>query len=358
MTFLPLYKRATDKKRINQWTIEVEDNKYRTVSGFVGMKQTTSEWTVCEEKSYCTAAEQATKEAVALYRKRQEKGYFVDINKCDEEVYFQPMLAQDWDDRKDEVTFPLATQPKLDGIRCIVKHDGMWSRTGKYIVSAPHIFEALKPLFDTDSSLIFDGELYADKFNNDFNKICSLVKKTKPTYEDLKESAHNIEYHIYDLPSENKPFFQRFSKLNSLNLPSCCVKVKTEQVDNLNDVVAFYEDYMAAGYEGQILRVNSLYENKRSKNLLKHKSFFDKEFLIVDLLEGEGNKRNMVGAFLMQDTNGKQFKATPKFTWDDCINMWANKNYYIGKMGTVKYFNLTPDGVPRFPYMIGIRDYE
>ena len=25
---------------------------------------------------------------------------------------------------------------------------------------------------------------------------------------------------------------------------------------------------------------------------------------------------------------------------------------------TIKYFNLTPDGVPRFPYVVAIRDYE
>jgi hypothetical protein len=30
----------------------------------------------------------------------------------------------------------------------------------------------------------------------------------------------------------------------------------------------------------------------------------------------------------------------------------------IGKDATIKYFNLTPDGVPRFPYVIAIRDYE
>ena len=35
----------------------------------------------------------------------------------------------------------------------------------------------MKPLFETNPDLIFDGELYADKFANDFNAICSLVKK-------------------------------------------------------------------------------------------------------------------------------------------------------------------------------------
>ena len=31
-----------------------------------------------------------------------------------------------------------------------------------------------------------------------------------------------------------------------------------------------------------------------------------------------------------------------------------DKNNLIGKTATVKYFNLTPDGIPRFPYVINI----
>jgi hypothetical protein len=34
--------------------------------------------------------------------------------------------------------------------------------------------------------------------------------------------------------------------------------------------------------------------------------------------------------------------------------MWKQKDTLIGKQATVKYFNLTPDGVPRFPYVIKI----
>ena len=101
------------------------------------------------------------------------------------------MLAHKFEDYKDKLIYPLFSQPKLDGIRCIVKSNGMWSRTGKRIISAPHIFEALKPLFELNPDLIFDGELYADKFANDFNAICSLVKKTKPTADDLIKSVKN-----------------------------------------------------------------------------------------------------------------------------------------------------------------------
>jgi hypothetical protein len=36
--------------------------------------------------------------------------------------------------------------------------------------------------------------------------------------------------------------------------------------------------------------------------------------------------------------------------------MLNNKSDIEGKYATVKYFNLTPDGIPRFPYVIKIRD--
>jgi DNA ligase-1 len=362
MIFNPIYKRAVNGK-INQWTVEVENNQYRTISGYHDGVQTTSEWTVCEgknigKKNETTPIQQAMAEAEALYRKRKELGYFEDINDCDKQVYFQPMLAKDWNNEKDKVKYPIFTQPKLDGIRCIVKSDGMWSRNGKPIVSAPHIFESLKSLFESNPDLIFDGELYADKYSNDFNAICSIVKKTKPTQQDLLDSADIIQYHIYDLPSHDDVFTSRYKALISLELPKTCVVVATEQVDHINDIFGYYEDYISAGYEGQMLRLDNHYENKRSKSLLKHKSFIDEEYTILDIVEGVGNKTGMVGSFVFKNKAGKTFNSSPKFNWEVCTEMWNNRHKLIGKEATVKYFNLTPDGVPRFPYVIAIRDYE
>ena len=92
MIFNPIYKRAVNGK-INRWTVEVEDNHFRTISGYYDGVQTTSEWTVCEgknigKKNETTAVEQAMAEAEALHRKRKEVGYFEDINDCDKQVYF------------------------------------------------------------------------------------------------------------------------------------------------------------------------------------------------------------------------------------------------------------------------------
>ena len=354
-----LFARAVNGKTL-EYVVEVESNKFRTISGYTDGIKTTSEWTVCNAKTYCTAEEQAIKEATAIHRKKKETGYFETIFDIDNETYFEPMLAQDWHKHKDKVKYPIYSQPKLDGIRCIVKKDGMWSRNGKRIISAPHIFESMKHIFDLNPDLIFDGELYADKFANDFNAICSLVKKTKPTTEDLKESAKAIEYHIYDLPSHKGTFTERAKDLNSLYLPPCCKIVFTYVVSNEKMVEEYYEKYIDQGYEGQMLRLDKPYENKRSKSLLKHKSFIDEEYTILGVEEGEGNRTGMVGSFVFESKTGKRFNSNLKFNWEESQALWEQKDQLIGKTATVKYFNLTPDGVPRFPYVIKIarEDYE
>jgi DNA ligase-1 len=358
-----IYKK-TKTGATQEWTIEVSDNKYRTHSGQVGGQITTNAWTVVYGKNEgkangTTDNEQALKEAIAKRTKKLESGYFESITNIDTKQYFEPMLAAKWEDYKDKLTYPIYSQAKLDGIRCILTKDGMFSRNGKPIISAPHIFDSVKPLFETNPNLIFDGELYADKFANDFNKIVSLVKKTKPTADDLKESKELIEYHIYDLPSSDKNFIQRAYDLAILfetrsELHPHCRIVETYKVPSEDVVTELYEKYVEEGYEGQMLRLDGKYENKRSKNLLKHKSFVDEEYTILDICEGEGNRTGTAGYMVFQTAEGKPFKSNVKGTWDETAEMLKSKKELIGKQATIKYFNLTPDGIPRFPFVIGI----
>ena len=355
-----IYKK-TKTGATQEWTIEVSDNKYRTHSGQCGGAITTNAWTVVYGKNVgkangTTDNEQAMAEAVAKRTKKLESGYFEDITNIDTKQYFEPMLAAKWEDYKDKIQYPIYSQPKLDGIRCIVTKDGMFSRNGKPIISAPHIGKSLNFLFESNPNLILDGELYADKFANDFNKIVSLVKRTKPTADDLKESAKNIEYHIYDIPSVSETFDGRLEALNELfqYFPKCVKLVETHNANNELEVMELYGEYVDKGFEGQMLRLDSKYENKRSKSLLKHKSFIDEEFTIKDICEGEGNRTGTAGYMVFETAEGKPFKSNVKGTWDETAEMLKSKKKLIGKQATIKYFNLTPDGIPRFPFVIGI----
>ena len=369
-TFPTLYK-LTEVGNIQQWEVVVKNKSFYSREGIIGGKITENKPTFCEGKNAgksneTSGEEQALKEAEAKHKKKIEKGYFLSAKEAQKGIskFYEPMLAHKFEDYRNEIQFPVYSQMKLDGIRCVVSKDGMASRNGKKIISAPHIFEALKPFFVKNPNAVLDGELYTDKLNNDFNKICSLVKRTKPTAEELAESAATIEYWVYDAPiigayTEEDSFGERFNLVQSLLKDINKIKiVKTDLVNNITLLDEFYGTYLEDGYEGQMIRLNKSYENKRSKFLLKRKEFIDEEYKIIDIVEGVGNRAGTAGYMKFVSKNGKSFHSNIKGNFQYLKTILSNKNKLIGKMATVKYFNLTPDGVPRFPYVTGIRDYE
>jgi DNA ligase-1 len=356
-----LYERSSTGKT-TEWAIEVEGNKFRTISGFIDGKRVTSAWTLCEGKNLgkanaTTPEEQALAEATATHRKRKEHGAFENINDIDNETFFEPMLANKLSKRINKLKFPVYSNMKLDGVRCIIKGDGMWTREGKQLISAPHIFEDLKAFFEKDPNLILDGELYCDKLANDFNKIISLVRKKKPTAEELAESKEVIQYHVYDLPSSKENYYKRYIELTKLGLPKSSVIVHAIEVNSLEEIKALYEKYVEQGYEGQMIRLDLPYENKRSNSLLKDKEYDDTEFVILGVEEGKGNMSGKVGKVYFKAANGKPFDSPINGDWEYLAKL-LKENKLIGKKATVRHFKLTPGGIPRFPKVIAIRDYE
>ncbi len=357
MKLKSLYKRSTTGK-ISFWEIEVEENKFRTTSGFTDGLKVTSEWTICEGKSYNSSNEQALKQAKAIHKKKIELGAFEKIEDIDNPVKFSPMLAKDWNDYKDDIKYPIYSQAKLDGIRCCCTIRGMFTRNGKEIISAPHIFKSLKPLFEQNPDLILDGELYCDKLKNDFNKIISCVRKTKPTQEDLEESEKFIEYWIYDVPSEITNFSDRSIYLQNLILPKYCKLLNTWMCHNEEEVKELFESYIALEYEGQILRLDLPYENKRSKALLKDKDMVTDEFIILSVNEGIGKLSNKVGTFTFKTKDGVKFDSSINGSHEFLSDLWKRKDELVGKEATVRYFNKTEDGSLRFPKVIDISRWE
>lgn len=383
-----LYKRTTTGAT-QSWKIEVEENKFRTISGQLDGKKITNNWTTCEgknvgKKNETSGAEQALKEAEAKHQKKRDKGYRVDVDNIDKKKFYEPMLAQDFKNknRQKEVMSELDklgvgdavfSQPKLDGIRCIAMREGLFTRTGKPITAVPHIHEALEPFFEKYPNAVLDGELYNHAYKDDFNKIIHLVRKQNLTDEHLADSREMIQYHIYDAPvigegkyalTEKDTFSDRTSTLDaqysklSLAKHDCLVVVETTEIYGGEQLDRCYEDYVEAGYEGQMIRLDGPYENKRSSRLLKRKEFVDEEYEILGYDEGTGNREGTVKHFKFKNKEGKDFNSNVKGTFEYMAELLERGDELIGKQATVKYFNLTPDGVPRFPYVIAIRDYE
>jgi DNA ligase-1 len=139
----------------------------------------------------------------------------------------------------------------------------------------------------------------------------------------------------------------------------CIHVVPTFEAEDKEHLDDYYGKYLDDGFEGQMIRATeSPYENKRSKNLLKRKEFIDEEFEVIDIEEGAGNRTGTAKHLVCKNKDGKTFHSNIKGPFDYLEEILKNKKDYIGKLATIKFFQYTPDGVPRFPYAIGFRDYE
>jgi ATP-dependent DNA ligase len=136
------------------------------------------------------------------------------------------------------------------------------------------------------------------------------------------------------------------------------VIVETTEVDSREHLDELYEGYVGQGYEGQMIRIDGAYENKRSPKLLKRKEFMDREYTILGYEEGEGNRTGTIKHFKFKNEDGREFNSNVKGSFEYLAELLDNADDLIGVDATIKFFNLTPDGVPRFPYVVAIRDYE
>ena len=368
----PLYKRDS-KGKVRIWTMEVGFNNddeagIRTISGLVDGQKVTSAWNLTEAKNVgrsnaTTAKTQAEFEAQAEWTKNVDKEYFADVNAIDSYTAFKPMLAHDF--TKTPVTSGI-TQPKLDGIRMVVNTRGLYSRSNKEIVAVPHIAEALAEFIKDHPTVTLDGELYNHELKDNFQKITSLVRKTVNLGADeLAESAELVQYHIYDMfdsANPNMTFMQRYNwiqknvhlvnkKAVGIYLVASAICETSEEID------VMYGEYTTAGYEGQMVRQDTIYENKRSKGLLKRKEFITEEYQVVEVHEGQGNWAGYAKRLTLKMPNGTTFSSGIRGSQAKLKELLENPNI---DWATCRYFELSNDGVPRFPvtidYGTGVRN--
>lgn len=353
MDLYKLYK-VTATNAVQVWWQELEGDRYRTHSGQVDGKIVTSEWTIAEPKNVgranmTSAEDQALLEVESKYARKMKDGYTKSVAMARKSGMFKPMLAKNFADYEAKIHYPVWCQPKLDGIRCLLSREGMFSRRGDRIESCPHIWEAAQPILEALPDLVLDGELYNHELREDFNELTSLVRSTK---KQRVEAADLIQYHIYDCyapESFNVRSMQVLDVVDSLGHPF--VAVDTKIAASRLELDQLYTMWLDENYEGQMVRINGPYEQKRSKLLLKRKEFVDSEFEVVELLEGRGNASGGAKkAVLRLDTNPDVlFKADIMGTVAQRQMLLRDAAMYVGKQATVKYFaQRTPDGIPRF----------
>ena len=279
----------------------------------------------------------------------------------------KPMLAYKVGKKDVDWSEKVFIQPKLDGVRCIFTKDGAFSRTGKQFKNVAHLEYDLKDFFKQYPHMILDGELYNHALKDDFEKIISLVRKTKPTEDDRRDAQHLVQYHVYDwIPSDDFvtkdiTYEHRYDWLrNNLPIARSMTLIASTTVDSIEEAKMLHDVHLAQGYEGSMLRTNGFYEQKRSYNLQKFKDFHDTEATIIGYEAGKGKRTGTLGKFFMQDDEGNQFGCPPGkgYSYKDLAFMLENIHDYIGQRATFTYFQRTQAGSYRHPLFKTLRNYE
>jgi DNA ligase-1 len=369
MKYLPTLFSRTSTGAIQQWTVQIDGNKFRVESGQTDGKKVLSEWTVCEAKNIgranaTTPSEQALSEAQSKWDKKVKLGYTTDVNKIDSSTSFvEPMLAKNFEDRLDKIDWKegVFVQNKYNGARCVATFENgsvvLKTRKGETYISVPHINKDLEKFFADYPSAVLDGELFSYEYRQKLNELMSIVRKTKKiTPDDLQKSEEMVCFYIYDCynigPATDVcvKYSSRKQRLDEL-LPKYSKyyrKVETEMAHSLDEVRAIFNKYVDDGQEGVIVRIpHSPYEHKRSSYLLKWKPLEDSEAIIVDIQEGSGNWAG-TGKIITLKWNDKIFNATFKGTMEEGAKFLKDKKNWIGKEVKFHYNGITAFSVPNY----------
>lgn len=223
---------------------------------------------------------------------------------------------------------------KLDGVRCIWNGRTMKTRNNNTFYP-PDFF--IKDFPDE----ILDGELFLER--GQFEKTVSIVRKSA-----AHDGWKDIKFFVFDAPEIGGNFKTRLNKLRKIfkDNKSPYVDLHEHQIckdrEHLDSEMKRVVDM---GGEGMMIRdPKSMYEYRRSNTMLKVKQSHDDEAVVIQKIKGTGRCSNMMGALLVRNGEGIEFKVGSGFTDADRRNPPK-----IGSIITYKYYEKTKNGKPRFP---------
>lgn len=264
---------------------------------------------------------------------------------------------------------------KINGVRCLVFFkDGEIHTSSRgsinYDFAINHITQhpVLIDFFTKHPEVILDSEIY--EHGKTLNYISGICRSQK-TISDGKD----LQLYWYDLVDLNLPFSERLKLINEyaseLNLPEfdpfrknndgdlAIQVVPHKLISGWDNMVIEHDKYVKEGWEGAVVRLSTSVYNpgSRGNDWVKIKVYHDGEYLIKGLSEG---LREEDMCFVLQTPEGNLFNAKPM--GDRALKQWYREHLdeIIGKMGTIKYFEMSGTGsdIPQQPIFIAVRDYE
>ena len=266
---------------------------------------------------------------------------------------------------------------KLNGTRCAFIGNKCMTRQGKVYTGLDHIIKDLQQLVGTETFV--DGELiYKNKEglsdSEAFQKGTGIAMSKDVDKTDLKfvvfdmfplnefwngKSICNYSSRKVDL-IKLKQIIDMRSQIDGLHIENVEIVPMCYEGTDHSEIWKWLNYAEEHDWEGVILNLDTPYECKRTKNLIKVKKFYDFDLKIIGYEEGTGRNKGRLGAFIV-DYKGNHVKVGSGFTDDERIKFAENRNELIGRVITVKYKEITRDkntGLEslQFPVYCGFRE--
>ena len=357
------------KGKTRVWSVKTEKDSIIVSHGVLGgkiqEKLTKAKGKNIGKSNETTPEEQAVLEAQSKWNKQKDReDYHEDVEQAGKQL--RPMLALDYHKVPHRVKWEEAvSQPKLDGLRLVCGSrwidDGefeMLTRKGE-TYQVPHLREEVECFLELVRDLsregvwALDGELYCHGMP--LQTITSLARKNKPESEQL-------EFWIFDLVIPGMSLGERLSVLkrafDSHQKSGDLQYLRMVETNHCNDVETLKEhhkQFLQQGCEGTMIRhLHSDYAvAQRSADLFKYKDHYTDEFKVIGAWEDKNGN-----IMFTCECDAGQFDVTPKRTHDERKEMLKSANDFIGQWLTVKYYDFTIDGIPKFGVGLDIRECD
>jgi len=262
---------------------------------------------------------------------------------------------------------------KLDGCRCIciIDENGevkFFSRTGKEFLTLDNLKPEIKAL--GVKNMVIDGEIcILDEYGNeDFQNIIKEIKRKDHTIESPFYWMFDfLTLEDFQNKTSNSTLDERLTELFPLIKSQEYIGI-LDQFDCDDDAFAhMLEISKTNSWEGLMLRKNTTYKGKRSDDILKVKTFYDEEYIVVDvendiqrvIVDGAEVSENMLKNIIIEH-KGNRVQVGSGFNQEQRRYYFNNPDQIIGKQVTIQYFeettNMNGTHSLRFPVIKAIYD--
>ena len=261
------------------------------------------------------------------------------------------MLASGFEQKLiQKIKWPAVVQHKLDGMRfnAIIKNGKVEFRTrnGKLVEGLEDLEAEFLSLNTVDYPVVYDGELLVKESGKILDRKTGngiLNKAVKGTISGTEASMvcatlwDVIPYDEFLQGKTTATYKVRLATLEALQFTNKISLVETTYVNNITEATSLFENYLAQGHEGTILKnLESPWEAKRAKHQVKFKGELECDLRCIDWEEGTGKNVGRLGALVLEsDDSTVRVSVGTGFSDADRANLTREK--VIDKIIAVKY---------------------